>query len=61
MFAILSPYLEKDAKETNIIAFPWEEKLVEQLTAEQEIEMLNQQAASEAFFLRWDQRKAGKA
>lgn len=57
----MQPHLTSVIKETDIVSFSWETKLVEKLTLEEEAEMLEQQKASEAFFLRWDQRKAGKA
>lgn len=57
----MQPHLTTVIKETDIVSFPWEEKLIETLTEEEEIMLLEQQKASEAFFLRWDERKAGKA
>lgn len=53
----MAPYLDKEAKETDIIAFPWEETILEQLTAEEETTMLEQQQRSETFFARWDAQK----
>lgn len=57
MYSILSPYLDREVKETDIIAFPWEETILEQLTAEEETTMLEQQQRSEQFFARWDAQK----
>lgn len=61
MFAYMCKYMELNAKETDIITFPWETKLVEKLTEEEEVELLEQQKASELFFANWDARKAAKA
>lgn len=61
MYAAMQPHLTTVIKETDIVSFPWEEKLIETLTEEEEVLLLEQQKASEAFFLRWDERKAGKA
>jgi len=61
MYSIMAPYLGKEVKETDIIAFPWEGKVIQELTDEEEEILLDQQARSEAFFARWDARKNGTA
>ena len=36
MYSIMAPYLGKEVKETDIIAFPWEGKVIQELTDEEE-------------------------
>jgi len=62
MYASMKPHLiDQNAKETDIVSFPWETEIIETLTAEEEIQMLEGQKLSEAFFARWDARKSVKA
>jgi len=57
----MQPPLTKEIKETDITLFSWEEEKIKELTEEEEIRMLEGQKSSEAFFARWDEKKAGKA
>jgi len=61
MFSYMCKYLGSNAKETDIITFPWEDNKVKLLNEEEEVFLINQQKLSEDFFARIDQKRLAKA
>lgn len=55
------PYLEKNIKETDIMPFPWEENIIQELSIEEELQLQNDVEKSKAFWDAWDAKKLAKA
>lgn len=61
MFASLKPYSSNGFVETDIMQFPWEEKLVKELSQKETNELLKEIERIDNFWKNYDDKKVGKA
>lgn len=58
MWSTLAPYQKENFKETDVLEFPWEKDLLNKISEKEYQEMLEKEKISEAFFARYDAKKA---
>jgi len=61
MFASLKPYSSSGFVETDIMEFPWEEKILKELSEEKAAQALIDIENIENFWKKYDDKKVGKA
>lgn len=57
----MGPYLPKGTTENDIQPFPWEDKIIAEMSEKDKLQALEDQQASEEFWSDWDKRVEGKA
>lgn len=61
MYASIIPHAKEGLKETDLLAFPWEDVTIKKLSEEQLLKDREIEQLSKQFFDRWDKQNAGKA
>ena len=58
MYASMAPYLNKSVKETDLIPFDWEKDTLQDMSEEDETDMIITIEESKKFWQQWDEKKA---